>query len=249
MKNIFILFLFLLPGFFNIGGTVNNTLSYGVWHDTAHKKLLSNQVRITNRITWMNDYQRCELFERAGIAKFDDGIYDEYWGSNKVNPYNENEIPSTFDITLGEYAMPCKSAHVINSEYGFRKKFGRMHKGIDLKASMGDTVYAVFSGKVRLVKFDKDGYGNYVLLRHGNSTETIYAHLSKPLVTEGQYVNYGDPIALSGNTGRSTGPHLHFEIRYMGYAINPSAIFDFKNRCAISSTYKFDKQTYQKKRV
>ena len=98
-----------------------------------------------------------------------------------------------------------------------------------------------------MVKTDPNGYGNYVLIRHNNSTETVYAHLSKFIVKQGDYVKCGQPIALSGNTGRSTGPHLHFEIRYMGYAINPGAVFDFKNRCAISPTYNFSKATYQNK--
>lgn len=86
------------------------------------------------------------------------------------------------------------------------------------------------------------------MVRHGNDLETVYGHLSKFLVKPDQYVKVGDPIALGGNTGRSTGPHLHFETRYMGYAINPSAIFDFANQCTHTDTYAFDKRTYTKAR-
>lgn len=123
-----------------------------------------------------------------------------------------------------------------------------MHKGVDLKLNVGDTVRAAFDGRVRLTKFERRGYGYYVVLRHPNSLETVYGHLSKFLVEPDQYVKAGDPIALGGSTGRSTGPHLHFETRYMGYAINPCAIFDFANQTTHTDTYTFDKRTYQEAR-
>jgi murein DD-endopeptidase MepM/ murein hydrolase activator NlpD len=85
-------------------------------------------------------------------------------------------------------------------------------------------------------------------VRHTNDLETVYGHLSRFLVKPDQYVKAGDPIALGGNTGRSTGPHLHFETRYMGYAINPSAIFDFANQTTHTDTYTFDKRTYTQAR-
>ncbi|MBS7373174.1 MAG: M23 family metallopeptidase, partial [Muribaculaceae bacterium] len=105
-----------------------------------------------------------------------------------------------------------------------------------------------FSGRVRLTKYERSGYGFYVIVRHENSLETVYGHLSRFLVKPDQYVKAGQPIALAGNTGRSTGPHLHFETRFMGYAINPEAIFDFANRCTHTDTYLFTKSTYQNAR-
>ena len=128
--------------------------------------------------------------------------------------------------------MPCDG--YVTSPYGYRRRFRRMHKGIDLKVQTGDTVYAAFNGKVRLTKYERRGYGYYVVIRHENELETVYGHLSKFLVEPDQYVKAGDPIALGGNTGRSFGSHLHFETRFMGYAINPSAIFDF---CKPDSAY------------
>ena len=110
------------------------------------------------------------------------------------------------------------------------------------------TVYAAFSGRIRLTKYERSGYGFYVIVRHENSLETVYGHLSRFLVKPDQYVKAGQPIALAGNTGRSTGPHLHFETRFMGYAINPEAIFDFRNRCTHTDTYLFTKSTYQEAR-
>ena len=118
-----------------------------------------------------------------------------------------------------------------------------VHKGADLKANIGDTIYAAFTGKVRLTKFERNGYGFYVILRHDNGLETVYGHLSKFLVKENQYVKAGTPIALSGNTGRSTGPHLHFETRYMGVAINPEKIFDFVNGNVYRDHYTFNRSS------
>ena len=102
-----------------------------------------------------------------------------------------------------------------------------MHYGVDLKAEIGDTIRSSFEGKVRITRFNRDGYGFYVIIRHPNGIETLYGHLSKFLVKENQYVKAGQPIALSGNTGRSTGPHLHYEMRYMGRAMNPEKLVDF----------------------
>ena len=101
---------------------------------------------------------------------------------------------------------------------------------------------------MRLTNYEAKGYGNYVIIRHPNGLETVYGHLTRPLVKADQTVRAGDPIALGGNTGRSTGPHLHFETRYMGYAINPNAIFDFNNKVTHTDTYTFSKQTYTQPR-
>ena len=136
----------------------------------------------------------------------------------------------------------------MTSHYGYRPQFGRTHKGVDLRSAVGETVYSAFSGRVRLTRFERSGYGFYVIVRHENGLETVYGHLSRFLVKPDQYVKAGQPIALSGNTGRSTGPHLHFETRFMGYAINPEAIFDFSNRCTHTDSYTFSKSTYTKAR-
>ena len=142
--------------------------------------------------------------------------------------------------------MPCPGQ--VTSNYGYRARFGRMHKGIDLAIRSNDTIYAAFEGKVRLTNYEAKGYGNYVILRHPNGLETVYGHLNKFLVKPDQVVKAGQPIALGGSTGRSTGPHLHFETRYMGYAINPNAIFDFKNKTTHTDTYTFSKSTYTQPR-
>ncbi len=122
--------------------------------------------------------------------------------------------------------MPTPSTR-ITSNYGYRASFRRQHKGLDIKVYIGDTIRSAFSGKVRIVDYERKGYGKYVVIRHPNGLETIYGHLSKHLVKENQIVHAGEPIGLGGNTGRSTGSHLHFETRFLGQAINPAEMFDF----------------------
>jgi murein DD-endopeptidase MepM/ murein hydrolase activator NlpD len=163
-----------------------------------------------------------------------------------VNCYQGKSVPATAVIDVSKFSMPCPG--YMTSPYGYRRKFRRMHKGVDLKVNIGDTIRAAFDGRVRLTKYEGKGYGYYVVIRHTNDLETVYGHLSKFLVTPDTYVKAGDPIALGGSTGRSTGPHLHFETRYMGYAINPSAIFDFANQTTHTDQFTFDKRTYQEAR-
>ena len=105
-----------------------------------------------------------------------------------------------------------------------------MHKGIDVKVYIGDTIYAAFDGQVRTATIDPNGYGKYVVIRHYNGFETVYGHMSKQLVNANDFVQAGEPIGLGGNTGRSTGSHLHFEVRFLGVAIDPAEIFDFKEQ-------------------
>ncbi|MGL4851506.1 MAG: peptidoglycan DD-metalloendopeptidase family protein, partial [Phocaeicola sp.] len=115
----------------------------------------------------------------------------------------------------------------------------RMHNGIDVKVYIGDTIRAAFDGRIRMVKYERRGYGQYVVIRHDNGLETVYGHLSKQLVKENEYVEAGQPIGLGGNTGRSTGSHLHFETRLLGQAINPALIFNFEKQDIVADNYFF----------
>lgn len=119
------------------------------------------------------------------------------------------------------------AAQRVTSGFGYRPKFGRMHKGIDLAMSVGDTVRVPLSGTVRKVSYEAKGYGHYVTVVHDDGMETRYAHLSRTFVLPGQRLCAGEAIALSGNSGNSTGPHLHFETRYLGLAVNPADVFSF----------------------
>lgn len=106
----------------------------------------------------------------------------------------------------------------ISSRFGPR--WGRMHQGIDIAVNTGTPVRASAQGRVTFAGWN-GGYGYLVIVDHGNNVETRYAHLSRIAVKVGQYVSRGTVIGYSGNTGNSTGPHLHFEIRYKGQAVNP----------------------------
>lgn len=116
---------------------------------------------------------------------------------------------------------------IVTSSYGWRQQFNRMHKGVDLLLQVGDTVRAAVNGVVKKVAYDSDGYGNYLVLTHPDGMETLYGHLQYAIVGQGQYVSIGTPIAIGGNTGNSTGPHLHFETHKNGVAIDPTMIFNF----------------------
>ena len=212
-------------------------------HAESHGTLLANQGNAGISVENTEKYLEA-LFEEEEEPEFD--IYTEGWNSKHVNCYNGVQVPNTAQIDVSNFAMPHKG--YITSPYGYRRRFRRMHKGVDLKVNIGDTIRASFDGRVRIKNFERRGYGNYLVIRHTNDLETVYGHLSGFLVDEGQYVKVGDPIALGGNTGRSTGPHLHFETRYMGYAINPCAIFDFANQTTHTDVFTFDKKTYQKAR-
>jgi metalloendopeptidase len=121
-----------------------------------------------------------------------------------------------------EYAFPLPGAKVI-SPYGTR----RGHSGADLKTCAGDTIRAAFSGVVRMSK-PYAAYGNVVVIRHLNGLETIYSHNVKNLVQSGDRVLAGQPVALTGRTGRATTEHLHFETRINGQHFNPDLIFNLK---------------------
>lgn len=154
-----------------------------------------------------------------------DDIYNNIWTSARVNPYkiSINEMPDSVLIDCSHFIVPVPGAPTSN--FGPRKY--RFHYGTDLRLSVGDTVRAAFSGKVRIIEYEARGYGNYVVIRHDNGLETVYGHLSAVLVNLNQPVKAGEIIAYGGNTGRSTGPHLHFEVRYLGNAINPASMIDF----------------------
>ena len=115
----------------------------------------------------------------------------------------------------------------ITSKFGYRPRFGRMHKGIDIAMCVGDTVCVPLPGVVDRISYEAGGYGNYVVVKHEDGLETRYAHLSATLVSPGDRLVAFQPVALSGNTGNSTGPHLHFETRIFGTAVDPQSIFDF----------------------
>ena len=169
-----------------------------------------------------------ELLEYESLMFPSEELYGS-WDTTRVNPYSKNEIayPDSFSVDCSTFVLPIDVGIKVTSLFGVRGR--RMHNGIDLKLQIGDTVRSAFSGKVRIKSFERRGFGNYLVIRHTNGLETVYGHLSKFLVSDNEIVKAGQAIGLGGNTGRSTGSHLHFETRFLGQALNPSFIIDFTN--------------------
>ncbi len=166
-------------------------------------------------------------------------LYPE-WSNEYAHKYTNVVIPDSLLIDLTGFCMPTENTKITDI-FGYRPRRRRMHYGLDVKVQRGDTIRAAFDGKVRYVSYQRRGYGNYVVIRHPNGLETLYAHLTKKLVDENEVVKAGDPIGLGGNTGRSTGTHLHFETRLLGKALNPALFFDFPNQDVTGDTYLYAK--------
>lgn len=205
--------------------------------------LLARQAPIDKKMKAVDTLALRNLINKEQMGSPSAQLYKEW---NNKYAHRATELPDSFLINLKHFCMPTTSK-VITSNFG--RRWGRMHKGIDVKVYIGDTIRSAFSGKVRIVKYEANGYGNYVVIRHYNGLETIYGHMSKHLVKENQIVKAGDPIGLGGNTGRSTGSHLHFETRLCGVALNPALMFDFRNQDVTGDTYMFHRDTYENESV
>lgn len=180
----------------------------------------------------------------------DDDFYtetpEEYsiWSNHTINPYNVklSDMKDTVRIDVSSYVTP--GYKYVTSEFGSR--WGRLHAGIDLKLYTGDTIYCAFDkGVVRIRRYEARGYGHFLVIRHANGLETLYGHMSKPLVDVGDTLRAGEPIGLGGNTGRSFGSHLHFELRYLGNPINPRDAIDFNTHKIHDKTLTLTKANFR----
>ena len=158
-------------------------------------------------------------------------VFDRYWDEVSSNPYRMSidSLPYSWSVwlvdSLDQYHCPYQGD--VNPRGKFGPRRGRRHQGVDIPLKTGDPVYATFTGRVRISKY-MGGFGNLIVIRHENGIETFYGHLSQRNVEAGDWVNAGDVIGLGGSTGRSTGPHLHYETRYDGFAFDPQWLVDFK---------------------
>lgn len=200
--------------------------------------LLARQAPVDRKMAAVDTIMLRNITMREELESPSADLYDNW--DNKY-AHRATELPETYKIDLRHFTMPTTS-RVITSNFGSR--WGRQHKGLDIKVYIGDTIRAAFSGKVRIVRYEAGGYGKYIVIRHNNGLETIYGHLSKQLVEENQEVRSGEVIGLGGNTGRSTGSHLHFETRLCGVALNPALMFDFRAQDVTGDYYAFNKETY-----
>lgn len=166
-----------------------------------------------------------------GRPHIEEEDFEDNWDNAKIHAYKglDVNIPDEVELFLTDsihgYCAPIKG--IVRSGYKFRKR--REHKGTDIPLTIGDPIRAAFDGKVRIVMTTKNtgGYGNLVVIRHPNGLETYYGHLSKHNVQENDIVKAGEIIGYGGSTGRSTGPHLHFEARFMGQPFDPERIINF----------------------
>lgn len=202
--------------------------------------LLARQAPVDRKARKVDTLALQKLINTENLESPAADLYDEW---NNVYAHKAKNVPDSFRINLRNFCMPTVS-RVVTSNFGSR--WGRQHKGIDIKVYIGDTIRAAFSGKVRMVKYNPGGYGKYIVIRHPNGLETIYGHLSKQLVSEDQEVRAGDVIGLGGNTGRSTGSHLHFETRLCGLALNPALMFDFRNQDVVGDYYVYNSRTHDR---
>ncbi len=165
-------------------------------------------------------------------------IYDYSWDSLNLDQPRVIQSDTGLDITLQlvdsecDYHHPCGGP--ITSNFGWRRY--RMHKGIDIDLVTGDSVYAAFDGVVRIAKYNYGGFGHYIVIRHYNGLETLYGHLSKRMAVPNQTVKAGEVIGLGGNTGRSSGSHLHFETLYRGTQLDPNTVISFEEKKLKSDT-------------
>lgn len=187
------------------------------------------------------------VFNRE-VAK-DSTIFEKYWDTTTLFPYKDVDMsgmPKSVVIdlvdSLTSYHCPYQGSVHPRGKYGPRRR--RQHQGVDLPLKMGDPVYATFCGRVRISQYNKGGYGNLVIIRHDNGLETYYGHLSERLVEPDQWVEAGQIIGLGGSTGRSTGPHLHFETRYYGQSFDPERLIDFKNGTLSRETFLLKKSFF-----
>ena len=190
-------------------------------HDTLDTSDPAVKIILFNDGTWR--------YERDLRALADSAVFRKAWVSNDMNPYRTKleDLPYRVTLCLADSASRfcCPRQIKVFSPFGWRRR--RNHTGVDLPLPTGTPVYAAFDGRVRCSMYNR-GYGNVVVIRHASGLETTYAHLSARKVEPGDYVSAGDVIGLGGSTGRSTGPHLHFETRYEGYAFDPQWLIDFE---------------------
>lgn len=201
-------------------------------------------------------FQKVILFDNGTWVYYDipmpdvpDFISNDHWMTNQVHAYtdvNIQDLPDEVEMVLCDslhgWHIPGKGA--VCSPYKVRR--GHKHQGVDLDVEYGDPIYAAFDGIVRVALPSRytGGYGNVVVLRHANGLETFYGHLTHYTVEADDLVKAGEVIGYCGSTGRSTGPHLHFETRYLGQSFDPERIFDFKEGVLRDTVFTLKKHYY-----
>ncbi|MBS1634440.1 MAG: peptidoglycan DD-metalloendopeptidase family protein [Bacteroidetes bacterium] len=186
------------------------------------------KVAVNTAMLTINEEQE-ETEEVDSLLAFPSQDLYAIWDTSIIHPYSfassfkqDSVVIRLTEPTDCGFVMPFRGP--VTSEFGWRHR--RPHYGTDINLETGDTVVAAFNGMVRIAKLNRS-YGNVVIIRHANGLETVYAHLSKILVEPGQIIEAGQILGLGGNTGHSYGSHLHFEMRYLGQAMDTEDFVDY----------------------
>lgn len=225
-----LLFLFLLPIFSFAQRNIDAII------DTVETP--SGPAILYKNFTW--EY----LMDEPVLMSIDEdstGLFSTQWINNQIFAYRIK--PDSIHDTLVILVTPERLFTLPIYGKLFRG-FTYSHKGLDIKLNKGDTVVAAFDGVVRYAKYNRGGFGNLVIIRHYNGLETYYGHLSKINVKINQIVKSGESIALGGSSGRSRGPHLHFEVRYKDLPLDPLRMIDFDNKKLISNNFPVTKRVF-----
>jgi len=204
------------------------TYSDSISQESAPETIVQNTAVITVQADTVNiEESSSPNIQTNFVESFRFGPVEEFfmdWDTSTVDPYQYDVKEITYDFPIclfispeDGYSLPLKSLYKTSS---FGPRWGRHHKGIDFDLNIGDSVLNMFDGMVRISTYSKS-FGHFVVVRHFNGLETLYAHLSERIVMQGDIMKAGDCLGLGGNTGRSTGPHLHFEVRFRGIAFDP----------------------------
>lgn len=248
----FVVSAFLTIPFFSVQAEEKDKHTNSEPEEVIHIRKMNEQVSelMADRVPFKKEIElkelatlnEAELEERENLMFPADELYGSLWENERVDPFRGKahvEFPDSFKIDCSSFVYPIAidSIAKVTSKFGPRR--WRMHKGIDLKVLKGDTICSAFDGKVRIKGYERRGFGYYIVIRHPNGLETVYAHLSKIMVEENQIVHGGEPIGLGGSTGRSTGSHLHFETRFLGQALNPADLINFETGIPHQKNYVF----------
>lgn len=175
-------------------------------------------------------------------------VFNTNWETTSIFAYREVELKDLPDVVevklmseIGDYTAPIVGK--VFSKYGPRSRY-RAHNGVDIPLKLGDPIYATFDGKVRYARYNTGGFGYMVIIRHTNGLETYSAHLCRLNVESGEYVKAGDVIGYGGSTGRSGGPHLHYEVRYKDQAFDPERLIDFESGSLHYANYTLEKSFF-----
>ncbi len=186
---------------------------------------------------------------RIDCVYVDSFDYYEVWNTEKLNPYHFDglNLKDTINITLyntkeNELGRSPLESTYVTSDFGLRR--AEWHYGTDIRVKVGTPIYAPFDGIVRINQYERGGYGRYMVIRHKNGLETLYGHMSRTFFKVGDEVKAGEIIGYGGSTGHSTGPHLHFELRYEGNAINPNDVYDFATNTLRDSVFTITPETF-----